>query len=456
MNLHRLSPSRPVRSSGVFTGNGKSLYFRRLMVMTDSPVLLSFLCFSLFFLLRSQHFAGDGGMISRITEGGKWLVKNELLSQALLQLIYRIGRPWYLTPLEIMNGLSCLCGAASIYVVLKLCDHHFGLSPSWPLLMFFSTAFLIYSCGHTEYYPILLLAMFLYAYETLNYLTGDTSALRLTLLFTLASGIHFAMVIALPSLLLLPWLKGRARDWRVMIVGLTPFILFVFIRNYPQWVGYKAASLSPAWNFLPWFPSQGMNRYYAFFEWGHWLDWLYSWTLRSWIVWPALFWFISRSGVRSLGRPDRLFLSVYALGYTVWSFVWHPDLGIEADWDLFALETAPTLLLALSYLPDFHSRPSIRFALAIVCLASIAIGAQRVWMMADLPRQGYGALEIQYDSSDRIGLTIDGLSRNLDQPRLHQGFYSTKLIDRDQQKVHDMFFVILPGYRTVIQVETGL
>ena len=443
--FHNSTEDSPISFGQRFPG----LVLKQVSAAAGSAAGLTLLCFAFFYVLHSQQFAGDGELISRITEGGKWLVKNELLSQALIQGVYRVGQFWHLTPLEVMNALSCLSGALSVYILLRLSKRHFGLSPTWPLLLFFSTGYLIYSCGHTEYYPLLLPTLLIYGGLAMDYLKGNTGVLGLTLVFVLASALHFAMLIALPSLLLLPWLSGCFKDWRTMLVGLTPFVPLVLIRNYPQWVGYKAASLSPAWNLLPWFPSDGMYRYYAFFEWGHWADWIYAWTLRSWIVWPVLFWAICRFGPRSLRRPNRIFLLIYTLCFTLWSTVWHPDLGIVKDWDLFAIETAPVLLLILSYLPEWSTHSFERTMLWLACLASIAIGCQHVWVMADFP---HASLEIRVELPYTNDFTIDGFSRELHQPRLRCGNYQAKLIDRRSRRVHDMNLVILPNCTTTVSI----
>lgn len=103
---------------------------------------LSFLCFCLFYMLRASHFSGDGALIARMTEGGKWLVKNELLSQALLQGAYRIASPFHLTAGECMSALSCMGGTLSVWIVLRF-GRLYGLNPAWPLLLFFSSGFLL-------------------------------------------------------------------------------------------------------------------------------------------------------------------------------------------------------------------------------------------------------------------------------------------------------------------------
>lgn len=400
---------------------------------------LSFLCFCLFYLLRASHFAGDGALIARMTEGGKWLVKNELLSQALLQGAYRIASPFHLTAGECMSALSCVGGALSVWIVLRF-GRLYGLNPAWPLLMFLSSGFLLYSCGHTEYYPILLPALLGYGYLGVAYLQGRIGISLVTIAFLWAVGLHFVALLALPSLLFLPLLGGKKKDWLSILVWSMLLVPLVLIRNHPQMLGHKAASLSPAWNFLPWFPHEGMYRYYAVFEWGHLADWFYAWTMRSWIFWPSLLGLLWM-GKRTLSA-ERRFLLAYTIPFTLWTFLWHPDLGIEADWDLFAVEAAPCLLLLLSCLPILFAGRAFRVLFAIACLASTTMGLKEAFIRADFPRAGYGSIALRTTAPLDTVFTVDGLNRPPDVLRIREGIYPGKLIDRTHRWVTEMVLVV--------------
>lgn len=418
----------------------------------SAPSLAAGICFCFFWLYRSQHIAGDGGLIGRITEGGKWIVKNELFSQAVLQLVYRILAPWHFSAFEAMNILSCLCGAIAVWLLIVYTQRLYRLPLLWPLLLFFSSGFQIYCFGHTEYYPIFLPFMLIYGFEGVKYLRGQSSITPVSLLFVLAAGFHFAMLIALPSLLLLPWLKEQKQDYRRMAEILLLLAPLFVLRNFPQWLGYKAAGLSPAWNALPLFPEKGMIRLYAFFDWRHVCDWIYAWAMRSWIYWPAILYAASVWGWQSLIMPERLFLLIYTLCLTLWTTFWHPDLGILADWDLFALEAAPCLLLLLSYMEELIRRPFTRYALIVVCAASAAVYFSDVRQRADLPRMGFGAVELRV-SEPNARFVLDGFSRPAQVPRIRQGKYSAKWIDAQNREVHDSWVSVSPGETTVVELD---
>jgi len=68
-------------------------------------------------VFRSAHFEGDGRLIVRITEDHLWLVNNELLGQALIQLVYQSLSFMSLTAFEVLQVLSCLHGVVSLFLL---------------------------------------------------------------------------------------------------------------------------------------------------------------------------------------------------------------------------------------------------------------------------------------------------------------------------------------------------
>jgi len=161
------------------------------------------LIFIVFWLHHARIFAGDGRLIARLIEDGKWFVTNELFSQAILQTLFTALRHWSITPLEIMNLCSTVCGTVAL-VLLARFGHRYQVSFSWSLILFLSSGFFIYACGHTEYYPMLLPVLFWYGHASCDYLANAGSYKKAGFVFLLGCSLHLAMLIALPSLLLLP------------------------------------------------------------------------------------------------------------------------------------------------------------------------------------------------------------------------------------------------------------
>ncbi|HOL95541.1 MAG TPA: hypothetical protein PLH79_14415 [bacterium] len=414
------------------------------------------LCFVFFYFHRSQTYAGDGALLARIIEGGRWLVQNELLSQAFLELLFQLASPWQRTALEIMNLVSCAGGALSVWILLRFARRLYHLPAQYPLLLFFSSGFLVYSCGHTEYYPLVLPALLGYGYSGVAYLRRNAPLTPACVIFVLGCGLHFVTLLALPSLLLLPWLSRRKQDYSSILIWSMLLIPLFLIRVYPQILGHQAAGLSPAWNVLPLFPYPGMYRWYAFFQWSHWLDWLYAWSMRSWLFLPLTAWLVWRQGVRSLRLPERQFLVVFLLAFTAWTTVWHPDLGVEADWDLFALEAAPGLLLLLSYWPDGPRQRFVHAVVMLAAVASVAVTYSRVLAQAAFPRLGYGAARIDTPHPGATVFTMDGLNQPLHRGRVREGIYWCKWVDSEVRAAGDFWLVVTAGETTAARLDKPL
>lgn len=422
------------------------------LLLRKADWILAGFAFLFFYFHRAQHFSGDGALIARMTEGGKWLVQNELLSQVFLQLLYRLMAPFHNSAMDVMNLAACVGGVLSLWILL-LYAKLFTVSRRWTLLLFFSTGFFLYGCGHTEYYPLVLPAMLLYGFYSVLYLRDRKRMTSVAISFVAACGLHFAMLFALPSLILLPWIKGRKQDWGSAAIWLVLLIPLGLIRNYPQILGHKAASLSPAFNFLPWFPYEGMYRYYAVFQWGHWADWLYAWAMRSWILWPTLMIAIGSLGWRSVFCGERFFLLIYTIGFSVWTMLWHPDLGVEADWDLFAIEAAPCLLLTISIFMEIERIRFLRILMIIACVSSILVNYAQIRERLDLPRKGYGAISLAASSPGESVFTVDGYNRNYNIPSLREGVYPCRFIDRANRRACEFYVVVKPDRTTLVKIE---
>jgi hypothetical protein len=408
------------------------------------------LSFLFFWFHRAQRFAGDGPLIARITEDGKWLVKNELLSQFLIQLLYQGGSFISLPPLTVLNFTACLGGALALGILLRGSQTLYKMDWPWPLLFFLSSGFFIFACGHTEYYPLLLPALFAYGFGGLLYIQGKLQLRTVSLLFVLGCALHMAMLITLPSLLALPWLaKKRGELTRGFSPLLLLFLLFL-LRDFPQLTGHKAASLSSGWHGLPLFPYEGMGLHYAFFDLDHALDWFYGLALRSWLFWPLIFWGIQTESC--LTRPDRLFLLLYTLPLTAWTLIWHPDLGMPNDWDLFAIEAAPCLLLALSYLPRLAAKPAPKAIILTALVGSALCQHGFIIQQADFPRRGTGTVVFHLPPHTAIDLTIDARYKNGSRTTFPAGIHTAKCIDRTNRISHNLYFHLIQNTSTTLSL----
>ncbi len=381
------------------------------------PIITCILLFLFFWTFRSQYYSGDGDQLSRMVEAGIWMVQTELASHAIFQLFYQILHPYNWDGLKVINLVSCLAGVAAIWVLLKYNREYIRTDPIWALGLFASSGLVLYCNGHTEYYTLFLITLFYYGYAGVGYLLGRFSMLHASLAFSAGVWMHLGILFALPSLFVLLLLKRNWKDISPLITGLSPVFLAYFLKTYHSVFGIHIQGLSPSDNFIPLFSDPGGQRFYTMFEWGHLADILYAWTMRSWIFWPAIFWAVYMEGWRSLLRPDRLFLLAYTLCFTLFTLIWHPNLGIHQDWDLFAIEAAPCLLLLLTYLPSFLLHHFCRMSLAVPVTASALIMFSYILQEAHFEKRDYGAVEFYFSSPMSHNITFNG-HRKIDPPQL--------------------------------------
>ena len=411
--------------------------------------------FLFFWIYRSHYYSGDGDQLSRMVEAGLWMVQTELASQAIFQLFYQILSPYGWTGLNVINLVSCLAGAVAIGVLIRFNRDFIRVDILWPLGLFFSSGFFLFCNGHTEYYTLFLATLFYYGYAGVSYLRGTGSLFHAAFAYSTAVWMHLGILFAFPSLLLLLVLKWNQKELPGFFYGLLFLVAAFFMKEYYYLLGVEVQGLSPSSNYIPLFYDPSGERFYTMFEWGHLADIIYAWLARSWIFWPAILWGISLEGIRSVCKPERLFLFAYTLCFTGFTLVWHPNLGIHQDWDLFAIEAAPCLLLLLTYLPTILRNSFRRRALAAPVIASILIMFASVKNEAHFERRHYGSLQIDLSQPVETSVTLNGHMKSESIPSLREGVYSVKAIDTDHFRVHDFYVWIAPDRETVVPLQTG-
>lgn len=420
--------------------------------ISHHPILFSFLMFWLFWIYRSQVFSGDGDQLSRMIEAGIWLVQTELASQAILQLAYRILHPFGWDGLSVINLVSCIAGAVSIWVLLRYNRDFIRITALWAIGLFCSSALIILCAGHTEYYTIFMASLLYYGYTGVGYLRGRFTLLHAALAYSLAVWMHLGILFALPSLLILPYLK-RESDYTGLILGLLPTLAAFLLKEFHAILGLHIQGLAPSHNFVPLESVPDERFFYSMFDWGHYMDFLWAWAMRSWIFWPLILWGIFYTGWRSTMRPDRFFLFVYTLCFTIFTFIWHPNLGIHQDWDLFCIEAIPALLLALTYLPEFLRVSFHRYALAVPVIASSAIMYAYILHNAEFERRGYGQIIVDTPVPIESNVTLNGHLKGLRIPAVREGVYALKVIDKTHSEAHNFYVHIAPDTLTRVQLD---
>ena len=418
------------------------------------PLVTAAILFLFFWGYRSQYYSGDGDQISRMMEGGVWMVHTELLSQAVLRLGYVVLRAWGWDGMRVMNLVSCLAGVISIHLLLAYNTRFIRIDPLWVLGLFFSSGLVLLCNGHTEYYTLFLPTLFYFGLTGWAYLQGRGTIRHAALAFSLAAWMHLGILFAFPALLLLPRLKRDSwSSYRVMGIGLLPLLAVFLVKWFHPIFGINVHGLSPSSNFIPLFLDPTRSWSYTLFSPWHFIDWFYGWVVRSWIFWPVVWWGVYLEGWRSLLVPGRLFLLIFTLSFSIFTFVWHPNLGIHQDWDLFVIEAAPCLMLVLTYLPVILSSSFRRACLAAPVIAALIISFYWIQQEAHFDQRGYGRISITIPESDQINITYNGHHKPVRDVSLREGIYSAKVIFVETRKVYDFTIHVAAGAPLVIPIQ---
>jgi len=125
------------------------------------------------------------------------------------------------------------------------------------------------------------------------------------------------------------------------------------------------------------------------------------------------------------------------------------------DWDLYAIEAAPCLLLLLTYLPDFLASSFRRTALTVAAAASMLIVYSSYLAEAHFYQRGYGSVELKPSKIVVNNFTLNGHQKNLSVPAIREGVYMAKFINNDESRVHDFYVTVVPGETTRISLPIG-
>ena len=227
------------------------------------------------------------------------------------------------------------------------------------------------------------------------------------------------------------------------------------LKDFSQIFGVDVHGLSPSKNFIPLFDDPTRERFYLMFQWGHLYDYLYGWTMRSWIFWPLIGWSILLFGWRSLMKPERFFLLLYTLAFTFFTITWHPNLGIHQDWDLYAIESAPCLLLLATYLPDLVKIHFRRVAILIPMLTSLLIGYEQLHREAHFGTRGCGNLKCVLSEKIPCQINLNGHLKKLNNMGIREGVYEGRLRNVRHMRSHFFYAVVPPNRETTVFFHVG-
>ncbi|HQQ01136.1 MAG TPA: hypothetical protein PLY86_21985 [bacterium] len=409
-----------------------------------------------FWFFRSFYGEGDGDQIARFIEAGIWFIKTEVLSQAILQFAYKICSLWNWDGMLTLNLVSSIAGAAMVFFFIRAGEEMGENRFTLPLVL--SSGFIVLACGHTEYYPQLLAGMAAWNWASIRYIRGHGSPFLPSLLFSLCVWFHQEAAFAFPAHCFLLALRKEKDHWIPWTFGLLPLVLLAIIRLVPQISPLRLEGMSHGWNVVPLWSTEGTEKLYSMFEWAHVRDILYAWGRRSIVAWPVIVvgivmqrFSVALAQVDETGRI-RWFLAVQCAGFWLLCVFWHPNLGIEADWDLFAVEAIPSTLLALTFVPVIVSKRATYYCLVFLLSFSALETWTRIYDRAQPEARGRGRVTIEVEGSEDLLIVLDGHQKGKVIPSVPQGRHYLKMIDPIERWSVDYVLVVAGGHETRVVV----
>ncbi len=418
------------------------------------PWATAVFCAVLFWFFRALNPGGDGDLIVRFTESGAWLIKSEFFGQAIFQASYRIFEPLGYDGRLAVNVASCVCG---FFAVAGFCYAMRALAPPLPWVGFglFAASGIFSLCfSYMEYYPSLLAAMTFWNWSAFQYLRGRSRGVAIALWFCLAVWFHQGMLFAFPALVLLPFAARRVKDIPEILLGLLPLGVLWFFRQYPTLSPIFIEGQSHNWNFVPFVLEPDSKRLYAMFSWAHAHDILYASYRRSVLAWPLLV-VVILARWRDLMRTIdgiTLFLFVQFLGFLFLSLTWHPNLAMPWDWDLFAVEALPAILLLAHLLPTVLKTRQRIFVIAFLIGFSAFFAWRHIMIDARLHMREFCSIKVAGDEDERLEITVDGRYRGRYVPALLPGRHIVKIICKDRGVAFNYAVVMDGGSAITIQL----
>ncbi len=418
------------------------------------PWAVAFLCLPVFWFFRAVEPGGDGDLIVRFIEAGAWCIKSEILGQASLQAVFQLVRPMGYDGRVATQVVGCLAG---FFIVVGFLYSLRVLGPRMPWLgiLFFSASGVFRLCfGYIEYYPQQLALAAILNCFALSFLRGKTRGVVVGLWFSCAVWVHQAMWVTLPALLLLPVLAGRAKEMRGVLIGLSPLTVLLLLREFPLYSPVPLEGHNHNWNFVPFVLGPESERFYPMLSFAHAADILQAAALRSVLAWPALLLLALARGREIVKRLDgiTLFLLVQFSGFLFLSLTWHPNLGIPADWDLFAVEALPAALLLAYHFPPLLPTAPRRMAVAFLIAASAFVTWS--WIAADarIHQRQFCSIRVIGVEGEALDVTVDGHARSQEITALHPGRRILKIISHTRGVSFTYPVVLVRGARIDIRL----
>ena len=324
----------------------------------------------LFWLLRMPyHFLGDGRLMIRLLDQGKWFHATEPMDRLLHHGVLLATRPlWAWDAALVYAVLSVAAGFVYVLAALRL--------GSLLRQRLFVTASLLtlgtvqLFLGYAESYSLATAAILIYLVFAIEYLSGHRRFVWVGAALFVGVALHHALLFLVPSFLYLMLAssdRDRARAlhrWLPGAVSLGLIAALVIGTSLRQRGG---PMLLPAF-------SRG-DAQYALLSWQHLVDFLNEQILVSPLAWIGMIGFVYAFGRDPALKKSRRFrfLLLASTFPLLANFLIRPDLGGSRDWDLWSMGSLVYVVTVIVWIAHrMGTRPEARlaaYALVIVgCL----------------------------------------------------------------------------------------
>jgi tetratricopeptide (TPR) repeat protein len=310
---------------------------------------------ALFIALQSAvHLLGDGELCLREISKGAGRRGNAPLTFWLLEQIHQLLRFTQTPALNTYQIYTYLSGA--LYLSLSLvAARRWGQTPAAQALLLgglCSLGLIQLFFGYVENYALLIPGMLFYFFYSFRFLNGSASPYPVAGVLSILVLLHFEMLMLVPSLLVLFYLRSSLSHKSLTSPTNTPSSTghLALALGLPLLLGFVALwalGLEPltylkktqASHLLPILEAPGFKQAYRLFSFSHFLDY----TNLVFLVSPATLWILTGSGFKrcTLSKPEHLFLWVAALPPLAFAFFFNPEIGFCRDWDLLCFALLP-------------------------------------------------------------------------------------------------------------------
>ena len=247
--------------------------------------------------------------------------------------------------------------------------------------------------GYIENYSFAAAGILLYLWLGLRVITGQSPLWLAACMLALTNAFHPSTIVLAPSLLYCGWVcwqqaaqKENKTPWSTVFSSGAAIVLPMVIGGLAviglmEWGGHGLAALlntdrpggGDGRPFVPLWAVTTRWEHYTMFSWLHLRDLLNQQLLVAPVVLPGLLlvglaWLMEKRACRqpttgsvgvvtSPASPVIVFLSIAALSYLLFIWVWNPDYGGQRDWDLFSLAAIPGALWLATTLPRRFADP---------------------------------------------------------------------------------------------------